>query len=718
MTIQSAISRKSYVGDGVSTVFTVPFPFFQNSDLSITQTDTAGGVTTISNAVIAGAGNPSGGTVTLIAPLTNLYLINIFLAPGITQLSHYISNAAFPAATLETDLDKSTQVDQYLQEQINNSIRVDVGEVAPNMKLPGVAARKSTNLGFDANGNIALSTVLNSGTLSQAAIGAFLYPLSVDESAAAVTPSNFGYPAGDIRRYGAVMDGVTDDAPAFAKLALVMGQGASGYLPPFPMMLKSQVTIVAPAYQKIDLYGYGCTIFTTGAIYAIQVTGGFMGGLTLRGVMHDNSTDTLALGGFNLHGCQNCVVYECEIRVANALGHNAGYGGVVLDPTDPTNNNTGAFWNRIIRLGTRQSTGNPTYYVPAGVLILGACNATQVVDCNFTSVNQGVFVLNQITGGGTGTLCNALLVSGNAFESCVYGIAINGQSFGGSHIEGLRIVNNRFESQTSGAVLFQGLAADSSVPAWMSGNFYVSSTITYITQSNVGGLQVTVNNWEPSLVPSFPQALTFTGTLTVGSTTGTLTANWGGFTGQYSVNFSNGNVLQVTLTNGSTAATAFSAAISGSDATANATINIGAMQDQFGTGPFSFGTALGDAVNMSARGGWGWALYSRDSSYTSAYIRNRSGGGAVGAFPQAGDWRGIDGISKTQVQAKNLRGTATFSAATSVVVSITTETDSSYFIALSGNLAGFCWVTAKGTTSFTINCSASNSNAVDWMLIR
>jgi hypothetical protein len=43
------------------------------------------------------------------------------------------------------------------------------------------------------------------------AIGAVLYPRTAAEITAGVTPTDYGYPAGDIRRYGAKIDGTTND---------------------------------------------------------------------------------------------------------------------------------------------------------------------------------------------------------------------------------------------------------------------------------------------------------------------------------------------------------------------------------------------------------------------------------------------------------------------------------------------------------------------------
>src|SRR5687767_11535006 len=54
----------------------------------------------------------------------------------------------------------------------------------------------------------------NDQILSQAVIGAFLYPISDAEIAATVTPTNYYLPYGWVTRYGAAGDDVTDDAAA------------------------------------------------------------------------------------------------------------------------------------------------------------------------------------------------------------------------------------------------------------------------------------------------------------------------------------------------------------------------------------------------------------------------------------------------------------------------------------------------------------------------
>lgn len=79
---------------------------------------------------------------------------------------------------------------------------------------------------FDAAGNqIGQATYVNNvpvltpsviaPLLTQANVGAALYPQTAAEIMAGVTPANYGYPPLYARRYGVKFDGVTDDAPAW-----------------------------------------------------------------------------------------------------------------------------------------------------------------------------------------------------------------------------------------------------------------------------------------------------------------------------------------------------------------------------------------------------------------------------------------------------------------------------------------------------------------------
>lgn len=65
----------------------------------------------------------------------------------------------------------------------------------------------------------------------------------------------------------------------------------------------------------------------------------------------------------------------------------------------------------------------------------------------------------------------------------------------------------------------------------------------------------------------------------------------------------------------------------------------------------------------------------------------------------------------------NICGTATFAAATSLVVNIgVTMTAATYKVSLGSSANKTFWVTGKTTTQFTLNASTSSSDAIDWIL--
>jgi len=65
-------------------------------------------------------------------------------------------------------------------------------------------------------------------------------------------------------------------------------------------------------------------------------------------------------------------------------------------------------------------------------------------------------------------------------------------------------------------------------------------------------------------------------------------------------------------------------------------------------------------------------------------------------------------------------GTVTFNGGTQIPVSFPHAFPNlNYYIGLSGNAAGFCWVNQSDKTlnGFIINCSVANFNSMDWVTI-
>ena len=176
MTVASAISRVSYAGNGSTTAFSVPYYFLENGHLqvilSVSGVNTVQTITT--NYTVTGAGNPAGGTVTmLVAPAAGTQLTIVRDVPA-TQETDYTANDPFPAESHERALDKLTMLVQENDVRIARAVRGPVTDSdAINMILPAAAERADGILQFDTNGAVdVVSTDQFIAGLSGAIIGA------------------------------------------------------------------------------------------------------------------------------------------------------------------------------------------------------------------------------------------------------------------------------------------------------------------------------------------------------------------------------------------------------------------------------------------------------------------------------------------------------------------------------------------------------------------
>jgi len=136
MTVSTATARVSYVGNGVTTVFPVPFPFIQEDYLivlrvnattldSTTLTLNSGGA---NGYTVQGAGDASGSVTVVTAPTASELLTVVRSVPA-TQEADFVSNDPFPAETFEDGLDKLTMIVGQAVSDVNRALKLFEGDI-------------------------------------------------------------------------------------------------------------------------------------------------------------------------------------------------------------------------------------------------------------------------------------------------------------------------------------------------------------------------------------------------------------------------------------------------------------------------------------------------------------------------------------------------------------------------------------------------------------
>jgi hypothetical protein len=124
MTISTQLSKTTYAGNGVTTQFPVPFPFQKDEDIRALLLADGSKVALAQGThyTLCGAGESTGGSLTMLAAPASGQTLVIWRSPAIVQEVDYVENAAFPAETHEGALDLLTMICQSLQEQIGRAV--------------------------------------------------------------------------------------------------------------------------------------------------------------------------------------------------------------------------------------------------------------------------------------------------------------------------------------------------------------------------------------------------------------------------------------------------------------------------------------------------------------------------------------------------------------------------------------------------------------------
>lgn len=326
VTLQTPYNR--YTGNGATMVFPYQFQILAATDLA----GYIGGSLKVNVAdyTVSNVGAVTGGNVTFLVAPANGTLVTLARAMRRERLTDYQQLGDFLTPVVNPDFDRAILLSQDTNASVGRAIHAPDYEVTANMLLPPAATRALTNLGFDASGNVAVSLALASGTLSQATIGAFLYPITAAEIAASVTPTNFGYPPNNVLRYGisAANSAATNTAAAQALWKSSITNGPTG-------------TFIFPNVSGADIYLFndildfrdGCSLdlnnctlsFTKTVPTAHDTAAGFI--FAVRNFSIYNGTLIVTYPG-GLGGAQGCPL------AFGARGNDAGLGAYFQNSYD------------------------------------------------------------------------------------------------------------------------------------------------------------------------------------------------------------------------------------------------------------------------------------------------------------------------------------------------------------------------------------------------
>tara|TARA_Y100000004_G_scaffold136916_2_gene155111 strand:- start:3196 stop:4212 length:1017 start_codon:yes stop_codon:yes gene_type:complete len=177
MTVSTTINKASGTGDGQTHIFTYNFKIFADTDLQVVVRSATGVETTQvlnTDYVVTGANSDTGGSVlfkfntgntsdpnyatTEHRPQTGETVTITRIVP-LTQVTDYVANDPFPADAHETALDRLTFIVQQIQEEVDRCIKASPTNAINSTAFTiGATARADRLFGFDANGELTVST--------------------------------------------------------------------------------------------------------------------------------------------------------------------------------------------------------------------------------------------------------------------------------------------------------------------------------------------------------------------------------------------------------------------------------------------------------------------------------------------------------------------------------------------------------------------------------
>jgi len=260
------------------------------------------------------------------------------------------------------------------------------GALSPNANLiPSVT--NTYNIGSPsstwANGYFGTAVYIGGVAVpvTQAAIGAILYPQTATESALGVTPTNYVYPPGDPKRYGATANGTGNDQP-YIQTAISVASASGG---------GNRVQLFCQGEKRV--FNITTAINATGLSGIFFDCGGKHGNVTIQA----NTGNT----GIDMTGSNWCVWDGLYLLSPSGVGTNGAYMGVFLAASTTAACQYNVFRDTIVQLSSINSVGTtaPALYGTIGFVIIGAEENTWIASASYANCCYfGATNTTQLTG--------------------------------------------------------------------------------------------------------------------------------------------------------------------------------------------------------------------------------------------------------------------------------------------------------------------------------
>lgn len=313
-----------------------------------------------------------------------------------------------------------------------------------------------------------LSTSLLAGKINDAALATgsvvksleATYERTAAEVSAGVTPTNYGYPPGNVKRYGALGDGVTDDTTAFTN---AKASNTYVYVP-----ASTGNYVVAATVNSTGLYGPGTVVAGTVTLLIDSYE---------KGVSAGDATD---------------VLYRTGVTWPSTLFHDAvpAYNLVILGDSITYGNGAGAYnqawayqfvrslFNAMDVPSRRQTLEYHSAFSMAMALQESGISSTGTLDASGVVGSR-----LKLTAGQTITVTNRAMdyldvVYDGAVSSGTLTFALNGTATGRVHTCSGASLNNTFDGSTISNAQRPITEADT-VTITASATVYITSILTF-----------------------------------------------------------------------------------------------------------------------------------------------------------------------------------------------------------------------------------------------